>query len=107
MELFNTPIDSPILIGLTIVYFITSSITTFDRRLIQAEKAGTPSSVDHSMLPWWVGFILYIHWGIGLALLLLNWKYALVVFISKFVLSVLPVLETIGNILMAPFRPRQ
>lgn len=48
----------------------------------------------------------WLMWGIWLALLYLNWKYALLLFAIKFVLKVLPVLETIGNILMAPFKPR-
>lgn len=43
-------------------------------------------------------------WAIFIALLYLNWKYALVLFAIKFVLKVLPVLEIIGNILMSPFK---
>ena len=106
IELFNTPIESPYLIGLTVAYAVTSSITVFDKRLIQARKSGLIPP-EEPMLPVWVGFIAWIHWSIGLVIVLLNWQYAMVVFVAKFILSVLPVLETIGNVLMAPFRPRQ
>jgi hypothetical protein len=106
IAIFETPICSPILIILTIIYFITSSITTFDKRLIQAVKSGA-IPVDEEMLPSWVGIIVWFHWAIGLSILLLNWKYAIFVFIAKFVLSVLPVLEIVGNVLMAPFRTKK
>lgn len=94
-----------IFIILTIVFIITSSIATFDKRLIQAKRNGTLPP-DEPMLPSWVGIIWWIHWGIALALLFMNWKYAIIVFIAMFLLAVLPVLETIGNILMSPFKQR-
>jgi len=106
ITLFNTPINSPIIIALTILYAITSSITTFDIRLIQAKRNGTLPP-DEPMLPAWVGLFGWLDWGIAIALIFLNWKYAVVVFIIRFILKVLPVLETIGNILMSPFRPRK
>lgn len=105
MELFNTPTNSPILILLTILFAITSSITTFDKRLIQAMRAGNLPK-DEPMLPTWVGIIAWLHWALALSLIFLNWKYALVVFVIKFVLEVLPVLEVVGNMLMSPFRPK-
>jgi hypothetical protein len=106
ITLFDTPIDSPIIITLTVIFFITSSITTFDKRLIQAVKNGNIPP-DEEMLPSWVGVIAWFHWAVGLSIMLLNWQFALIVFVSKFILSVLPVLETIGNVLMAPFRTRK
>jgi len=106
ITLFTTVINSPSLITLTIFFAITSSITTFDKRLIQAKRDGSLPP-DEPMLPTWVGLIAWLHWGIGLTLILLNWKYAILLFVIKFVLSVLPVLETVGNVLMSPFRPRK
>lgn len=103
--LLDTPIGTPIVILLTVLFGITSSITTFDKRLIQAKRTGVLPP-DEPMLPTWIGLVAWLHWGLGLAILLLNWKYAIVVFIVKFILEVLPVLEMIGNILMRPFRPR-
>ncbi len=93
------------IIGLTIAYFIVASITTFDIRLIQAKREGKLPP-DQPMLPAWTTVFHWAQWAIFLVLLYLNWKYALVLFVIKFVLKVLPVLETIGNILMLPFKPR-
>jgi len=104
MVIFITPINEPILIILTIFFAITSAITVFDVRLIQAKKRG--ELPDEPMLPSWVGVITWLHWGLTVIILLLNWKYGLLLIIIKFVLSVLPVLETIGNFLMSPFRPK-
>lgn len=104
-EVFQPVTESPVLIALTVAFAITSSITVFDTRLIQAKKAGNLLP-DEPQLPAWVGLIGWLHWGIGLALLILSWKYALAVFVLKFILSVLPVLETIGNVLMSPFKPK-
>lgn len=106
MNFFNTLTNSPTLIILTVMFAITSSITTFDKRLIQAKKAGILPP-DEPMLPSWVGIISWLHWGVMLSTLLLNWKYAVVLFIIGFILAVLPVWETIGNILLSPFKPKK
>jgi len=104
--IFETPIDSPIVITLTVIFFITSAITTFDKRLMQAVKVGNIPP-DEEMLPSWVGLVSWIHWVIGLSILFLNWQFAITVFVVKFVLSVIPVLETIGNMMMSPFRTKK
>jgi hypothetical protein len=96
---------TPLIIGLTVAYFILASITTFDIRMIQAKRAGVLPP-DEPMLPTWVNLLYWLEWTVFLALLYLNWKYALILFVIKFVLKVLPVLETIGNVLMSPFKPR-
>jgi hypothetical protein len=94
-----------IVVILTVVFAITSSITTFDKRLIQARRSGEIPS-DEPMLPSWVAFIFWLHYGIMIAILYLNWKYALLLFLVGFIFEVIPVWETIGNILMRPFRPK-
>jgi hypothetical protein len=96
---------TPLIVGLTIAYFLVASVTTFDLRLTQAKRQGTLPP-DEASLPEWVGLFAWMQWAIFLALLYLNWKYALVLFAVKFVLKVLPVLEIVGNILMSPFKPR-
>jgi len=105
-EVVKMAIQSPTIVILTIIYFIAESIVTFDTRLIQAKRSGNLGP-DDPMLPSWVAIFIYIGWGIFIALLFLNWKYAIAIFIIKYILKVLPVLETIGNILMAPFKPRK
>jgi hypothetical protein len=103
VTLFATPITSPVVIILTIIYFFCESITTYDTRVIQAQRAGL-SQDNETMLPKWVGFFVFIGWGTFTALVLLNWKYAILIFIIKFILKVLPVLESIGKFIMMPFR---
>ncbi len=100
MELFNTSIESPIIIIITVIYFFSSCITMFDIRINQAKKEG----VGTESLPNWVAYLYWLNWILGLSLILLNWKYAIIVFIIRFILKVLPVLEIIGNFLMAPFK---
>ncbi len=96
---------TPPIIGLTVAYFLVASITTFDIRITQAKQQGV-LPLDEPALPTWVAIFPWLQWAIFLALLYFNWKYALVLFAVKFVLKVLPVLETVGNILMSPFKPR-
>jgi len=88
---------------LTVVYFLTASITTFDKRLIQAKRRGDLPP-DHPDLPSWVVGVYWLQWLTLLILFIINWKYALYLFGIKFVLSVLPILEIIGNFLMGFFK---
>lgn len=99
-------LNSPVLIILTIVFAITSSITTFDKRLIQAKRVGDLPP-DEPTLPSWVAIIYWLHIGAMLAMLFLNWRYAITLFIIGFILAVLPVWEVIGNFIMAPFKPKR
>lgn len=103
MILFDTPITSTVII-LTTVYFICESISTFETRIIQAKRDGRLPP-DEPLLPDWTVAFIWIGWITFLALIFISWKYALAIFIIKFILKVLPVLETIGNILMSPFKP--
>ncbi len=96
----------PILTILTIVFVITSSITVFDTALNRAKRRNELPP-DEPTLPSWVKFIYWVEIGLALAMVVINWKYAIFVFIICFILgTVLPVLEIIGNILMRPFRPK-
>lgn len=94
---------TPLIIGLTIAYFMAASVTTFIIRVKQAQRLG---EYDDQPLPSWVAVFIWMQWIIFAVLLYINWKYALVLFAIKYVLKVLPVLETIGNILMSPFKQR-
>ena len=96
---------SPLIIGLTVAYFLVASVTTFDIRLTQAKRGGVLPP-DEPTLPPWVAGLYWAQCGLFLALLYLNWKYAIVLFVLRFVLKVLPVLEFVGNVLMAPFKAR-
>ena len=100
MQWFETPIESPIIIILTIVYFIASAVETLDIRIIQAQRDG----LDIESLPRWIGLVYWLCWLLFIMLVLLNWKYAIFVYVVRFILKVLPVLEIIGNVLMSPFK---
>jgi hypothetical protein len=97
---------TPLIIGLTIAYFIVASITTLDLRMTKAKQEGVVPP-DQPLLPGWVAMFHWTQLAIFLALLFLNWKYALVLIAVKFILNALPVLETFGIILMWPFKPRK
>ena len=103
INLFNSAVNSTPILILTVIYVITSSITTFDVRLMQAKRHGTLPS-DETLLPDWTAIFIWLDWGILIALIFLNWRYAILVYGIIFILKVLPVLETIGGILMSPFR---
>lgn len=99
-ELIKTAIYSPTVLILTVIYYFAASITTFDIRLIQAKRTG--SRVP--MLPSWVAIFIFIHIGIFMYLFFfINWQYAVLIFVIKYILKVLPVLETIGELIMKPF----
>jgi len=106
IELFNTTLTSPVVIVLTIFYAITSAITTFDIRMTQAKRDGSLPP-DEPTLPKWVALIFWVDWVLLLALILLNWKYTILVFVIRFILKVLPVLEITGNVLMSPFKSKK
>ena len=74
--------------------------------MTQAKREGILPP-DEPSLPSWVAFIYWIHIGLIIAMLVINWKYGLIVLAIGFILSVLPVWETIGNILMSPFKPEK
>jgi hypothetical protein len=99
-RMFNSILDpfySTTYITLIVIYFFLSCITTFDTRLIQAMKAGILPA-DEPMLPPIAGLLVWIEWEVLLVMLILNVKAAAIVYGIRFVLKVLPVLETLGNI---------
>jgi hypothetical protein len=98
-------IDSPLLITLAVVLFFSSSITTFDIRIIQAKKHGSLPP-EHPDLPAWVFLFHVLDYSILIAMLVVNWRVGLAVWACRFALKFLPVLETVGNVLMAPFKTR-
>ncbi len=102
MTIFNIPTFNILII----LFAITSSITTFDIRLIQAKRDGALLP-DEPLLPSWVAGVYWIHYGLIITMLIMDWKHAVSVLIIGFILKVLPVWETIGNILMLPFKNKK
>ena len=102
-ELIAVPQQSSLMLYLTIAYFFLASIITFSKRIWQAEKRGELDSGE-PIPPDFIGGLVYIDIPLKIALLVLNWKYGIFLYIVGFVLAVTPVLETIGNVLLRPLR---
>jgi hypothetical protein len=102
----DVPISSPMIIILSSILFLSESITTFDMRVTQAKHRGEYPETDPS-LPRWVSGFFVLNLIIKGALLILNWRFGLGAIVVIFILQVLPILETVGNILMAPFKPKR
>ncbi len=52
---------TPLIIGLTVAYFLLASITTFDVRMTQAKRQGILPP-DEPMLPKWVIVFYWLEW---------------------------------------------
>ncbi len=106
-EVIIEPLNSPTILWLTIAYLICESITTYSTRLIQFHTrdfhSGVALDAQGRMLPDWVGFFVFLGWGLLISIVVLNWKYAIALFVIKFILKVIPVLENIGAAIMSPF----
>lgn len=96
---------SPLVFSLVFVLFFSSSLSTFYVRCRQAMRVGDWPEGD-PVVPEWVGNFLFVDIAIFVALLVMDWRLAIKIWCIRFALKVLPVLEVIGNILLAPFRPR-
>ena len=113
MNFFSTPLDSPIIIILTIIWFISSAIETFDMRLNQAEKTPTitmreavgvsaEKNYNSSGLAI-TNIISILNPVLIIAMFLLNPLYSVAIFVIRFILKVAPVMETVGGWIMKPF----
>jgi hypothetical protein len=96
-----TPINSPLLILLIVAYFFTTAFTTYDTRIIQAIKDGTVAP-NHPKIGSWIGWVYWIDWALLIAISILNWKIGIIVYITRFILRVLPVMELIGSLFLYP-----
>jgi len=88
---------------IVILYFLSASITTYDIRITQGKKDGS-IPLHQQDLPSWVGLLHFVQIGILIYFAItINWKVAVLLFGIKFTLKVLPVLETIGALIMSLF----
>ena len=103
VEFLIETIKEPTVMVTCILLTLTESITIFDIRILQAKRVGNLPA-DHPEFPRWINIFHWLEWVLRIVLLIFNWKFALFFFVILFILKVLPVLETIGNVLMAPFK---
>lgn len=106
-DIVRAPLDSPLILALSVLYVLVEAIRIYDARLIQARQRGFYSRVaakaEGRSLPQWVNIFHWAGWLIFVVLLLLNWKYALALYALLFVLRTLPILENLGSLMMRPF----
>ena len=106
-EIINVPLDSSLILVLSVAYVIVASVRTYDVRLIQANKIGASRGVarraEGRVLPTWINGIHWVGWALLVVLVVLNWKYAIALYAVLFILRVVPVLEMVGEIITRPF----
>jgi hypothetical protein len=80
--------DSLRLVGLIIAFLIIASLTTFDKRVMQARMRGesfpkvgpfAEMGPDTPSPPRWVALLYWLEIGLKVALIVLNWKCGLLV----------------------------
>jgi hypothetical protein len=101
--------------GLTVAFLISAAVTTFDKRVTQARTRGVsfpklgPFRQIGPETPGpgsWIAGVYWVHIGLLCAILVLNWKAGLLVYIGGFILASTGLLETLGGALLAPSRSR-
>ena len=86
IDIFRAALASPLVLALTVAYLAMAAITTFDIRLIQAKRRGELPPYEPD-LPKWVAGVYWIEWALLIWLLVLNWKFALTLWVLKFFLT--------------------
>lgn len=88
--------------AVVLLYLATSAVTKADSNFIREVRLGSvPPHVPRP--PSWIGFLYYLQWGLLTALAVFEWKFAIIVFLFKSVLSFLGLLEIVGSVLIIPF----
>ncbi len=96
--------DSPALPWLTTAYFLLASAWTYVKRQLQyARASGQPSP----RVPQWTNGLYWAEKGVLVALLIIRWKYALLLYVAAYAMAVFDILETVGGIMIRRLlRPR-
>ncbi len=106
-DILSAPLNSPSILVLSVAYGIAWSVRIYDTRLSQVKTRGLYSGVairaGGRSLPDWVAVFGMTGWVILIVLVVLNWRWAIVLYVILFILRVMPVLEWFGGILMTPF----
>lgn len=101
MMLFKTPIESSALIVLTITYFLFTSVSEYDIKIIRSLNMGGKIKP----LPNWIAAFHVMQWINWFFILLLNGYYGLILISIKLLLRIIPVLERLGAFLSLSFDP--
>lgn len=99
MYLLFLPLKSPVILVISAIFFITASITTLDKKAMQARWSGAFGDKRPVLMVWVLAFV-FIEKTAIITLFVLNWRYALMLYVLVFLLALSPVLETIGSIIL-------
>jgi hypothetical protein len=111
MEMFwqtvSAPARSAILLCVSIAYVLFVAVNTYDVRLIQAKTKGFYSGVaaraQGRQLANWVSLFHILSFVALAVVVLMNWRFAIMLFAGVFILKVVPLLEVVGELIMRPF----
>ena len=95
----NYDFTSPLFLTVLIIHFVSFSIRAYDVGILHSIREGNIVRPLGS----WVGIAHWIGWGTAIALLILNWKYALIIFVIRFFLRFFSILQIIGFLFLYPF----
>jgi hypothetical protein len=101
MQVFSTPISTPLVIALTVAYGMCAAITAFGACITQAKRVGYLAP-NKAYVPAWTGLFAILLWAAWTAVFLLNWWYALALFVITYCLKELSVLKHLGAWLLRP-----
>lgn len=130
-DIFQAPLRDPLVLWLRIAWLFNASIQTWGKRIVQRrkfEETGSFSFGDLVTRDHWAAiryadqmnvfifreqiielrrgaltFVSWLHFGLLVALAILNWQWTVLLYSATFVLAVLPVLESVGALLSRPF----
>jgi hypothetical protein len=103
---FSTPFNSTILIVLAIGYHLVASVTRYDIRLLLSHKNDSETP-EKKILPKWIGLLHWIEGILLVAMLLLNWKFALITWLIKAVFQALMILDFICFLIITTLNLRR
>lgn len=89
-----------IFIILNVLFYLSLSIVLFD---LDYKKSKQP---DEPETPKWVGLVYLVLIISFLAILFLNWKFAVIGLIVYYSSIFIPLPQIIGNFLLSPFKPK-
>ncbi|MCH8979846.1 MAG: hypothetical protein IH945_11485 [Armatimonadetes bacterium] len=86
---------------LSIVWLVISAIMTWNKRLAQIEKSGGIPTYKEMKWTYW---LIVPEFGILIYLFTVDWRWPIILYICTFWLSVSPMLEGIGGLLLWPWK---
>lgn len=98
-------VSFPVTTWLVLIWAALSCVSTHNKRIWQAQRAGVLPEGDEVPPPW-MSFVMVPQYAVLATMLFLNWQQALSVYVATFVAASFAsgIMETIGMVLLIPFR---